>query len=75
MIINKGACGVVDHKTELHVGGMSSISASANNFHYFLTTHHGEEFAQMKARLGVLVYESNDEPIIHIGNCNLIEIL
>ena len=63
----------MDNASELHVGGMGSIPALGNNFHYFLTTPHGEEFAQLKPRLGILVYESNEERIIQIGNCNLIE--
>ena len=45
-----------------------------NNFHYFLITPHGKEFAQLKPRLGILVYESNEEQIIQTGNCNSIEI-
>ena len=71
--LNRGVFSVVDNASELHVGGMSSISSPENNFHYFLTTPHGEEFAQLKPRLGILVYESNEERIIQTGNCNLIE--
>ena len=45
-------CSVVDNASELHVGGMSSILTPGNNFHYFLTTPHGEEFAQLKPCIG-----------------------
>jgi len=58
--------------SELHVGGIPTLG---NNFHYLLTTPHGEEFAQLKPRLEILVYESNEERIIQIGNCNSIESL
>ena len=58
------------NESELHVGG---IPTPGNNFHYFLTTPHGEEFAQLKPRLGILVYESNEERIIQTGNFNSIE--
>ena len=64
---------VVDNASEIHVGGMGSIPTPDNNFHYFLTTLYGEKFAQLKPRLGVLVYESNEERIIQTGNCNSIE--
>ena len=70
---NIGCCSVVESASELHVGGMSSIPTPGNNFHYFLTTPHEEEFAQSKPRLGILVYESNEERIIQIGNFYLIE--
>jgi len=66
-------CSVVDNASELHVGGMSSIPTPGNNFHYFLTTPHGKEFARSKPRLGILVSESNEERIIKTGNCNSIE--
>jgi len=38
---------------ELHVGGcfMSSIPTAGNDFHCFLTTPHGGEFAQLKPRV------------------------
>ena len=52
---------------------MGSIPTLGNNFHYFLTTPHGEEFAQFKPCFGILVYERNDERIIRTGNCNSIE--
>ena len=48
----KGGCSEVDNASELHVGGMSSILTPGNNFHYFLTTPHGEEFAQLKPCIG-----------------------
>ena len=54
---------VVGNASELHVGGVSSIPKLGNNFPYFLTTPHREEFAQLKPRLGILVYESNEEPV------------
>ena len=63
----------MDNASELHEGGMGSIPKLGNNFHYFLATPHGEEFAQLKPRLGILVYESNEERIIQTGNCNSIE--
>ena len=63
----------MDNASELHMGGMSFIPMPGNNFHYFLTTLDGEEFAQLKPRLGILVYESNEERIIQTGNCNSIE--
>ena len=66
-------CIVSGNASELHAGGKSSISSPGDNFHYFLTTTHGEEFAHLKPRLGILVYESNEERIIQTGNCNLIE--
>ena len=72
-IFIKGGCNVVDNASELHVGGMSSIPTPGNNFHYFLTTPHGEEFDQLKPRLGILVYESNEERIIQTGIFYLIE--
>ena len=42
--------------SELHVGGMSSIPTPGNNFHYFHTTPHGEEFAQLKNRVLISWY-------------------
>ena len=66
-------CSVVDNASELHAGSMNSIPTLGFNFHYFLTTPHGEEFAQLKPCLGILVYESKEERIIQTGNCNLIE--
>jgi len=63
----------VDNAPDLHVGGMSSFPMPRNNFHNFLTTPNGKEFAELKPSLGILVYESNEKRIIQIGNCNLIE--
>ena len=58
----------MDNASELHVGGMSSIPTPGNNFHYFLAAPRGEEFAQLKPRLGILVNESNEERIIQTDN-------
>ena len=63
----------MDNASELHVGGMNSIPTLGNNFHYLSTTPHGEEFAQLKPRLGILVDESKEERIIQTVNCNSIE--
>ena len=63
----------MDNVSKLHEAGMISIPTLGNNFHYFLTTPHGEEFAQLKPRLGILVYESKEERIMQTVNCNLIE--
>ena len=50
----------MDNASEHNVGSMSSIPTPENNFHYFLIISHGEEFAQLKPRLGILLYESNE---------------
>jgi len=56
-----GSCSVVDNASKLYVGGMSSIPIHESSFHYFPTTPQGEEFARLKPRLGILVYESNEK--------------
>ena len=63
----------MDNASDFHVGGISSIPTPGNNFPYFLTTPHVEEFAQLKPRLGIQVNESNEERIIQTGNFNSIE--
>jgi len=42
-LIKMGCCSEVDNASELYVVGMPSIHTSGINFHYFLTTSHGEK--------------------------------
>ena len=47
---------------------MNSIPTPGSNFQNFLSTPHGKEFAQLKPRLGILIYESNEERIMQIND-------